>query len=92
MYKFVTNFSSKASIFNTYFVEQCKLLPTDSVLPNIEYKTVNKLYNIQITQSPIIAIIRKLNSKRAHGADNISIPMLKLCAAEVSVPLKIIFK
>ncbi len=44
--KFVTNISSKASIFNTYFAEQCKPLLTDSVLPDIEYKTVNKLYNI----------------------------------------------
>ena len=79
--KFVTNFSSKASIFNTYFAEQCKPLPTDIVLPDIEYKIVNKLYNIQITQSSIIAIISKLNFK-----------MLKLCAAEVSVPLKIIFE
>ena len=90
--KFVTNFSSKASIVNTYFAKQCKPLPTDSVLPDIEYKTVNELYNIQITQSSIIAIISKLNSKKAHGADNISIPMLKLCAAEASVPLKIIFE
>ena len=36
--------------------------------------------------------ISKLNPKKAHGADNISIPMLKLCAAEVSVPLKLIFE
>ena len=90
--KFVTNFSSKASIFNTYFAEQCTPLPIDSILPDINYKTENKLYNIQITHGQIIAIISKLNSKKAHGADNISISMLKLCADEVSVPLKLIFE
>ena len=89
--KFVTNFSSKASIFNTYFAEQCTPLPIDSILPDINYKTENKLYNIQITHGQIIAIISKLNSKKAHGVDNISISMLKLCADEVSVPLKLIF-
>jgi hypothetical protein len=43
-------------------VEQCTQLPIDSVLPDIEYKTDNKLYNIQITQDQITAIINKLNS------------------------------
>ena len=33
-----------------------------------------------------------MNSKKAHGFDGISIPMLKMCAIEVSVPLAIIFR
>ena len=88
---FVTNFTSKARIFNTYFAEQCRPLTNDSALPNVEYKTNNKLNNIHITHNSITSRINKLNSKKAHGADNISISMLKLCAVEVSIPLKIIF-
>ena len=71
--------------------EQCTPLPIDSILPDNNYKTENKLYNIQITHGQIIAIISKLNSKKARGADNISTSMLKLWAVEVAVPLKLIF-
>ena len=31
---FVTNFQTKANIFNNHFVEQCSLISNDSVLPN----------------------------------------------------------
>ncbi|NQY44161.1 MAG: hypothetical protein HRT87_12560, partial [Legionellales bacterium] len=40
--------------------------------------------HIHITQNSIIAIINKLNSKKAHDADSTSIAMLKLRAAEMS--------
>ena len=37
-------------------------------------------------------VISKLNANKAHGADHVSIAMLKLCSSEVSKPLKIIFQ
>ena len=39
----------------------------------------------------LIEIIFKFNPKKAHGPDEISIAMLETCAAEVAVPLKLIF-
>ena len=44
------------------------------------------------TESKLIKIIEKLDGKKAHGHDEISVAMLKLCPAEVAKPLCIIFK
>ena len=52
------------------------------------YKT-----NTRIHQSKdILLIINSLNSSRAHGYDNISIKMIKICNGSVTIPLKIIFE
>ena len=40
-----------------------------------------------MSEDKIASIINKMNSKKAHGCDNISIAMLKLCSFEVSKPL-----
>ena len=37
---FVTNFQTKAKIFNDYFVEQCSLISNDSVLPNLALNVI----------------------------------------------------
>ena len=65
--------------------------PTAVPPPEVNYKTCSKLSNITVQLNAITTIIHKLNIKKAHGYDNISIAMLKLCSPEVSVPLKIIF-
>ena len=40
----------------------------------------------------IISIIKSLNSNKAHGYDNLSIRMIKICEESISLPLKIIFE
>ena len=89
---FITNFREKANIFNDYFAAQCRPLENGSVLPNLIYKTDNLLANVTFSNEAIAKIITKLNANKAHGVDNISIAMLKLCCNEVSEPLKIIFE
>ena len=37
-------------------------------------------------------IINSLSSNKAHGCDGISVVMLKICANEVAIPLKMIFE
>ena len=44
-----------------------------------------------ISEEKILRIIRSLNPNKAHGWDEISVRMIKLSAAALVVPLKIIF-
>ena len=88
-----TSFVEKAGIFNDYFVKQCSLLVNDSRLQDsLPYRTISRLENIEITEEKIVKIINKLNPNKAHGCDDISIHMVKLCARECSKPFQILFK
>ena len=88
---FITNFQNNANLFNDFFVQQCSVLRNDSALPNMEYKIVRKSI-VSITEDKIVKIIRKLNSNKAHGCDNMSICMLKICDTPIAEPLKLIYE
>jgi hypothetical protein len=88
---FISNFQRKAEMFNGYFANQCRPFDIDSNLPPFTLKTHNTLSDIDFTCEQIHSIISKLNSKKAHGCDNISISLLKLCSKEIAYPLKLIF-
>ena len=49
-----------------------------------------KKSNVLITEDKIVKIIGKLNSYKAHGSDNMSIRMLKICDTAIAEPLKLI--
>ena len=89
--KYVSNFKEKTIIFNNYFAAQCKPFDIESHLPPFSPLTLNILSNVTFTVEAIIGIINKLNKKKAHGYDGISIAMLQLCPKEVARPLCIIF-
>ena len=88
---FVTSFKLKAGIFNRYFSEQCRSIESNIVLPPLNRKTDSSIQSIPVSVEKIESIISKLNPKKAHGFDGISIPMLKMCISEVSIPLQHIF-
>ena len=46
---FVTNFQTKANIFNDHFVDQCSLINNNSVLPNFVSRCHSLLSNVEIT-------------------------------------------
>ena len=89
---FIKNFQNKANLFNDFFVQQCSVLRKDSALPNMEYKTAARKSNISVTEDKIVKIIRKLNSNKAHGCDNMSVRMLKICDTAIAGPLKLIYE
>ena len=89
---FETDFLKKANIFNEFFASQCSLITNNSTLPDILFRTNNRLNNITIDHDSITKIIKNLNSAKAHGCDGISIRMIKLCEQTITVPLIIIFK
>ena len=91
--KFVTNFLEKAELFNSFFSKQCFNGINGITLPtHMQYLTNNGLSSVTFSQDDIAKIIQKLDSGKAHGHDNISIRMLKICGSAIYEPLVTIFK
>ena len=90
--EYVSDFKTKASIFNEYFALQCRPLAINCVLPKFSARTNQTLNSVFISEDKIIQVIEKLSSKKAHGFDGISIAMLKICSREIAVPLCFIYK
>ena len=76
--KSISNVADKANLFNDFFASQCTPLENSSTLPPFSMKTDKRLNTINFNGDDIISIIKSLDSKKAHGADNISIHMIKL--------------
>ena len=77
----------------TFFAAQCTPLTYSSVLPStISFKTHSRFNSISFGNVDTRKIIRNLNVKEAHGHDDISIRMLKICDSEVAEPLSLIYK
>ena len=89
----VTNFLVKANLFNDYFSQQCMTVDNDSSIPpNITFATEQKLSTLKFCTDDIVKIIKSLDPNKAHGHDEISIRMIKLCATPISKPLSILFR
>ena len=78
---------TKTNIFNDHFVEQCSLINNDSVLPDFVSRCHSSLSNMKITGEKILKIPRK-----AHGWDDISINMIKLCDVAIVSSLYLTYK
>ena len=89
---FVTNIDTKANLFNDYFVKQCCAITTESTLPSFLPRSAPRLQNLLIDREKVLRIIRALDSKKAHGCDDISISMIKMCDTSIVEPLCLIFE
>ena len=91
--KFVTDIQTKANIFNKFFAEQCTPARNGSVLPvNQIFLTQARLKSLDFKKVEILKIIRALNINKAHGYDDISIRMTKICDKSLLKPLILLFK
>ena len=91
--RFMTDFKEKAQLFNIFFSKQCSLIPNNSSLPaDVNYITDKRLSTVTFSARDIGKIIQNLDSNKAHGHDNLSIRMLKICGDSICVPLEMIFK
>ena len=89
----MTDFKEKAELFNLLFSKQCSLIKNSSKLPShLDYLTDNHLSYVSVSQDGIAKIIQNLDPTKAHGHDNISIRMLKICRSSICKPLEMIFK
>ena len=90
--KLVTDFSKKTNIFNNFFASIYTPIDNTSCLPSFSYRTGSRIKSFQVTENDILAIIKTLDPNKAHGCDNISIKMIKICSQSLILPLKIIFE
>ena len=91
--KFVTDIRTKANIFNKFFAEQCIPLTNGSVLlVNQFFLTQARLKSLDFEKVKILKIIRALNINKAHGYDDISIRMIKVCSKPLLKTLILLFK
>ena len=91
--KFVTDIQTKANIFNKFFADQCTPLKNGSVLPKSQiFLTQSRLCTLHFDEKELIKIIRNLNVHQAHGHDDISIRMIKICDKSILKPLILLFE
>ena len=91
--KFVTDFSKKANLFNSFFAKECSIIENNSALLSSTNPITNQyLANIEFTKDGIKKIICKLDPNKAHGHDMISIRMLKMSGDAKIEPFFKIFK
>ena len=70
----------------------CSEKSTSSTLPSFIPRSRNDLVGLPITREVVIQLIRSLDSKKAHGCDEISIAMIKICDISIVEPLCLIFE
>ena len=88
-----TDFKKKAELFNSYFANQCSLINSNSTLPvNVQYLTDKRLSSFDFSEDDIMKVIQKLDANKAHGQNNISIHMIKICGKSICIPLRKIFE
>ena len=91
--KFVTDIKTKANSVNKFFADQCTPLKNNSILPtNQTFLIQARLEFLEFNEGEILKIIRALNTNKAHGHDDISIRMIKICNKSVLKSLTILFK
>ena len=91
--KFITDIKTKANIFNKFFADQCTPLKNNDILTtNQIFLTQARLEFLEFNEGEILKIIRALNINKAHGHDDISTSMIKICNKSLLKPLTILFK
>ena len=88
----VTDYLSKAEIFNTYFASICTPFDNGDEIPQLPLKTALSLQSISISQEKILSIIRALNPNKSSGWDKVSPRMITICDSSIVIPLQIIFE
>ena len=81
---FVTDFEKKAELLNSYFANQCTFINSNSARPvNVQYLTDKRLSLFDFSGDDIMKVIQRLDPNKAHGQDNISIRMIKICGKSI---------
>ena len=89
----VSDFLEKANLFNDYFSKQCTMIGNSSAIPaNTSFVTEERLSTFEICPGDIVKIIRSLVHNKAHGHDEITTRMIKICASSIAKLLAILFR
>ena len=90
--KLVSDFCKRANIFNSFFASICTPIDNASCLPFFSYNTGSRIKSFHVTEMDILAITKTLYPNKAHGCNNITIKVIKICRLSLVLPLKTIFK
>ena len=78
--------------FLILILQRCSLIGNSSKFSlHIQYLTDNRLSCVSFSHDKIAKVIQKLDPNKAHGHNNISIRMLKVCGPSIYKHLEIIF-
>ena len=90
--KFVTDIQAKRNIFK-FFANQCTPLKNNNMLPtNQLFVTQARLGSLDFNEGEILKTKWALNINKAHGHDDNSIRLIKICDGSLLKPLFILFK
>ena len=88
----IIDFKEKAELFSAFFAKQCSSIDNNSSLPNkLNNLTEKRLTKIRFSEDGIAKIIQNLDPNKAHGHDQISIRILKICGKIISKRVECIF-
>ena len=91
--KLISDYEEKANHFNKFFASQCTPITNDSQIPeSVVFNMEARFSLITCEDNDILKIIRNIDISKAHGFDDISIRMVKLCDDSLVKPLSIIFQ
>ena len=84
----ITDFHSKAEIFNKYFALQCTPLDDKDEVPFFHSRTPLTLSSVPVSQEKIIGAIRALDPNKSSGWDGVSpLPVCLKFVIHRSLPL-----
>ena len=91
--KLEADFKRKSDHFSNFFDSKCTPLKNDRVLATLlEHQLEARFSKINFIDDQIWKILRALDINKAHGHDEISIRMLKLCGKSIITPLSLLFQ
>ena len=91
--KLEADFFKKANYFNMFFACKCTTLSNSSSLTiSRDLETETRLISIIFSNNDILKIIGSLDINKAHGHDDVSVRMVKICDDAIKKPLSIIYK
>ena len=89
----ITDFREKANYFKLYFARQCTPIENDSSIPTETNCLCDATISaVDFEDQDILKIIRALDINKAHGHDNISTRMIKICDSSIVKLLSIILR
>ena len=89
----VSDFKMKAKIFNEFFASQCVPFNNDSSIPYCRRYMANaKICSIKFENKDIFNVIKAYDPCKAHGYEDISLRVLKICDSAIVKPLTVLFK
>ena len=77
----------KANYFNSFFASTCTRLINSTIPNSLNSVSSARLSSFSVNEEVILEIINALNINKAHGQDDISIRIIKLCGKSIVKPV-----